>query len=363
MSQRGPGTAQPDRTGTMTRLIIPTRNRPVSAAQVLRYLAEFYPGSAVIVADGSQPEYHAAYDAAIVAAGGRLALEYRRYDPRLPLADRLIDVLEALADEYVVVGADDDFPLLDELLSAEPFLADHPDYVLAIGAVLSLAFEPDGSLRARLMHARSIISDSPVARLLDYARWPFPTSFALVRRTQLIARCRRLDLNAAPFFGDFTMGFHDLLAGKILALPQLGYIRTVNAAHSKLRSDASAPPMAGDTETEAIARHYALLLASEARLPADEADALAARLVAARIATKADPPHNRPFFAFDPLFREPVIRLQYRSFRQLLREGSPERRRHLSHLRFVVEGMREVEAQAIDNAGEPKVYESLSAMQ
>ena len=111
----------------MPKLIIPTRNRPVSASRVLHYLAEFYPGAEVIVADGSAAQYGPAYDEAIAACSAKLRIDYRRYDPTVTLANRLTDVLQSIDDELVIVGADDDYPVLDVLAAAAPHLIGNPD--------------------------------------------------------------------------------------------------------------------------------------------------------------------------------------------------------------------------------------------
>lgn len=344
------------------RLVIPTRNRPVAAACVLRHLARFYPGTRVTVADGSIGQYYEAYDRAIEAPSRQLQLDYRRYDWELPLGKRLIDTLEKLDDDLVLVGADDDFPVIDAFAQVVPFLRANRDFVLAIGAIVALAFQSDGNLRARLMHARSFIQDSPADRVADYARWPFPTGFALVRREHLIERFRKIELNAAPFFGDFTMAFHDLMAGKILALPTISYFRTNQRRHSKIRTSDQALIAQDEKIKSDLLRVYSENLSRFAAMTDPSAEELASRLIEARIASKARPPQNQEGFGSSDLFRNVQVQAQYRAFRQLFGKRGQVRARLIDQLRSVVEAMKEVESRGIDNSAEPRVYSSLTAM-
>ena len=213
------------------------------------------------------------------------------------------------------------------------------------------------------MHARTIAQRTAATRIVDYTRWPFPTSFGLVRRTLLLERCRHLELNAAPYFGDFTMAFHDCMAGKLLALKDIGYFRTVNELHSKLRPMGALYYLDNASEIQALKDHFRDQLAQQSELNEQEADVLAAALVGGRIGTKAFPPHSQPGFGRSDLFRDTVVRKQYRIFRALFRDRGRIRRSYARRLHWIVDSMREVADSGIDNRGEPKVYESLDAMQ
>src|SRR5215216_1320785 len=112
----------------MTPLLIPTRNRPTSLSNVLRYLARFYPETQVIVADGSA-EFHKDLNRQNIAAiEGGLAIDYRPYSPDLPFFDRLLDVLRRDSSEFVIMGSDDDYPVMETLAEAEAFLLQRKDF-------------------------------------------------------------------------------------------------------------------------------------------------------------------------------------------------------------------------------------------
>jgi glycosyltransferase domain-containing protein len=111
----------------MTPLLIPTRNRPTSLSNVLRYLARFYGSTWVIVADGSDEAYKTRNRQTIEAVKGDLAVEYRSYPPECSYFDRLLDVLRGESSELVTIGSDDDYPMMDTLGKGESFFHKQPN--------------------------------------------------------------------------------------------------------------------------------------------------------------------------------------------------------------------------------------------
>jgi len=347
----------------MTRLVIPTRNRPVSFARVLRYLCEFYPGTRLLVANGSEASYATAYSDAVEAARERIDLTYLEYDSGLTLGERMSDALNQIDDDFVIAGADDDYPVLQAFSGQETFLRDNPDYVISIGGIIGLRLFDSGDLQAKLLYARGIEQDKPVQRIVNYIKWPYATSYGVVRREHYIERCSRAELNGFPGFGDYSVAFHDCLAGKIKALDNICYFTTTNPTHSKVRRRSSLFYLERAPEILALKQHYREMLVQQEDVTAEQADAISVRLINTRIAELITPaPQNRPGFGQSELFLDPVVQKQYADFQALFDDDTDIRRRLLPQLRTIVTAIGQVADDGRDNYGEPEIYDSLGDM-
>lgn len=345
-------------------LVIPTRNRPASLGRVLAYLAEFYPATPVLIANGSDRAYEAAYAQVIEDSAKGLNLSYRLYGSGPSLGERMVDALGSIDHEFVVVGADDDYPILEVLLDAEDHLRRNPDYVLAIGGIVSLRLFENGDFQVKLLHARSIEQQNAVQRVNEFIKWPFATSYGLVRRRHYIERCRRVDLVAFPGFGDYTVGIQDCLAGRIRALDEICYFTTTNPSHSKFRRRSALFYLERAPEVLALKDYYRELLGRQPAMTEERAESIAVRLINTRIVEMVTPaPQNRPGFGSSELFRDPEIRGQYAAFQALFSDGTEVRRRLVHRLRAVVSSVKAVAAAGTDNRGEPEIYDSLAAME
>jgi len=344
----------------MARLLIPTRNRPASLARVLGFLARFYPDARVTIASGSDPAYAERYAAAVDGAGGALEIDYRAYDPRIGLFDRVLDALRGIEEPLVVMGADDDYPMLDALDQGAAFLLAHDDYVTALGAMAHLDLESDGRLTARLSPARPIEADSAARRALRFAEWGFSTTYAVTRRAHLIERYERARTLFLPRFFDFLVGAHDSIAGKVKALPELGYVCTRNFRHSYLRPEDGLIFLRRAEDVLRIAAQLRDDLAGSGdALPPEEAERVAERLVRRRIeAIVGAAAHRRPGFAESELFTEPPVQAQYALFHDLFTEGAAARARFSERLMHIGRALQDA-ALAEDNLGEERSYESL----
>jgi glycosyltransferase domain-containing protein len=348
----------------MPRLVIPTRNRPTSIARVLEYVARFYRGAELLVADGSERSYSAAYATAIGQVQDRLKIDYRVYGPGPTLSERMIDALSSVDDELVIVGADDDYPVLDVLERAAAFLNANPDYVIAIGGIIGLRLFDNGDVQAKLLHARSVEQASSIARINRFVEWPYATSYGVVRREHYIERYRNAELGGFPGFGDYTVGIHDCVAGKIKALDEICYFTTTNPAHSKLRRRSSLFYLERAPEVLAMKDHYKEVLTQQPGVTEERAEQIAVRLINTRIAEMVTPaPQNRPGFGRSELFKDPVVARLYAQFQALFEEGSALRERLLPQVRHVVSAMHQVAMSKTDNRDEPAIYDSLQDME
>jgi glycosyltransferase domain-containing protein len=117
----------------MATLFIPTRNRPYSLDFVLKYFSETAPGTPIVIADGSETSMAKKNISVAEKYNGKLKITLRQYDEKTPYTHRFIDALQSVDDEYVVMGADDDYLDMDVIRKGEDHLRDNPDYVLALG--------------------------------------------------------------------------------------------------------------------------------------------------------------------------------------------------------------------------------------
>ena len=162
----------------MFTLLIPTRNRQESLCHTLSFLDTFYPGTKVIVADGSAPENELAVKAAC-ASVSNLEVGYLHFDPDITYAGRILLALHQIDSKFVAMGADDDFPLVDRLTTCCEFMAQNPDYTLATGALMGLHYESEESYITTTHVICSIDFRNPVRRLRAYAALKFATSYGV----------------------------------------------------------------------------------------------------------------------------------------------------------------------------------------
>lgn len=342
------------------RLLIPTRNRPAALGGVLDFLARFYPGTGVLIADGSSEAYKPANRAAVERLRDSLALDYRPYPAEMPYFDRILDVLQGEDDEFFVMGADDDFPMMEVFEEGAHYLRKRPHCVTAMGTSVNLMVLGPGRLRARLNVARDIAGRSPAARARRYSAWPMATTYAVTRRALLLERGRWARELFLTGFHDYVVGVQDAIAGATRALPTLGVLRTHNYNHSYLRPGSALGFLEQSGLVLRIAERFREALSRDGSLTPEEARREAEMLILRRIAILSGGPiYGRQGFTEGPLFRDERVQEQLRLFRELFTEGSEARARYAEKLAFVAAILRR-NARSSDNHGEAVSYASLA---
>ncbi|MEM8551965.1 MAG: TIGR00180 family glycosyltransferase [Pseudomonadota bacterium] len=342
-------------------LLIPTRNRPTALSSVLHYLARFASDTRVIVADGSGLE--AAEENAQTAAelGARLALDYQHFPADLPLFDRLLSVLTPLTDDLVIMGSDDDYPLMETLRDAQKTLERSPDAVTAMGGKLGLKLSAPNQAELSLRPSRSLTQKSAEARLRSYARWPFSTTYAVTRRTQLIARYTRARDLFLPDFFDVAVGLHDAACGQVLALPQLGYVTTRNYGHAYLRTPGGLAFIENAPGILKLVTDTAADLVEYSGMDGDAAQDLAEQLFRSAVGQNAGAmAHEMRGFATSRDALDASALAQGAEFDALLKEGTQERSAFLPYLSMIVDGVQR-SAASKDNANEARFSPTLDA--
>lgn len=323
------------------KLLIATRNRPVSLGTVLGFLERFYPETQVIVADGSRPDLKAEVEAS-AKRFMRLAVDFRSYPFEMSYFDRVLDVLEGEREEFMVMGADDDYPMMDAYQRAETFLKGNPDYSLAIGSLLILELRSAGEISAYVRAVRPIAQEKPEARVQHFAAWPFPLSYSLVRREVLINRfrkCYRCDVGEVY---DLQSGLEDCLKGKVHALPEVSVILTHNFMHSYLRVKSKLEYFERGPDIASLAREFAESLRESSGMNSEEALETAARMFSRHVGSwmTGIPYHRHPNFAKSPINRNALINQQFDSFERMFDPSTSEHRSYRDRLLYISEALR-----------------------
>lgn len=343
----------------MIPLLIPTRNRPTSLLNLLRYLARFYRSTHVIIADGSTENYQDLNRKNVDLFKQDLAIDYRPYPADLPQFDRLLHVLRGETSEIITLNADDDFPMMETLREGEVFLQKNSDYSVAIGMTVNLSLNSPTDLTAQLFPARPIVPDDPLERVRRYSSWHnlFLTSYAVVRREALIERYERARKAFMVSFHDYAIGISDCLQGKIRALPKLGTVWTHNYTHSYWREEGDLIFLRRSEEVLKIGEQFRLDLMQYAGLDEDTARKESTRLVLERIRVLVGRPvYMLKVFENSPMFFNPTVQKQFETFDALFEKNTPERAKYEERLAFILAAVKK-NAQSDDNQGQKKKSE------
>jgi len=317
-------------------LIVPTRNRPRKIAALLKYLADLYPQTRVIVADGSDAatQDEVAEICATAALGAQIS--FRPYPADLPLFDRLVDLVLSCEDEVLALTADDDYPLMDTLAIAAKQLEGDAGLSCVIPYAVLLTETADSQLKARLSYSRNIGASSAAERLEAFGKWPFATSYGAVRRETLLARYRSLGQGYCAGFVDFQIGAEDCVSGRIAGLSQLGSLRTHSHHESYLRPSDPLIFLRRSAEVLGIIETLSLRLAEVDQIGIDAAKTCVRAAISKSIAHLVGAgPTSRTGFTQTLPFTSAPVQNQFAQFYDLFREGTQMRQHYGEALRYV----------------------------
>lgn len=338
------------------KVIIPTRNRPTSLRGVLDYYERFYPRVDLLIADGSAPEFKERNQQ--VVERSPLRVDYRSFDASISLFDRLLEVLHAIDTEYVVMAADDDYPILETMERAQKRLQEKPDAICAGGHLVHVGItSADGGI-ARLDPVRHIMADDAGRRMRMFGALPFTTTYGVARRELLIHRYEFLSGWSMPGFFDLAVGLMDLSRGKFVAIPDLGFICTRNFVHSYYRAE---EPLVYLRRAAAVLELHDLLLERLSHTadhdPESAADVVRS-VIARRVAALAGaPPYRIVGFTERPPYKTPIVDGARQLFADLFHADTEVRAKYGERLAFIAERLGET-LESSDNAGEAGTYES-----
>jgi glycosyltransferase domain-containing protein len=331
----------------MPRILLPTRNRPTALQGMLGYYARFCPGTRVIVADGSDARFQRMNETTVAELDHKGQIDYRPYPPEVGLGERLADVVSGESDPYFVMAADDDFPIMETFEAGAAFLDAHPDYVAYLGATPCLNLDRPDHIKPRYALSFPLAMDAIDTRLALYNRSHFQTTYGLMRREAILERARNVSRFAIPGHSDRLAGSLDLIRGKIEVVAQLGFIRTNNEQHSKVRQ-----PLSPEAQREAAGRvrpFFRERLAEWLGHDEQQISAAVQQILAPVEQGLRKIPKKRPTRGEC----RRVMDGQIAVYRQLFVEGNAVRAAYEQRLRYIGWFLREVSA-STDNAGEPR---------
>ncbi|AXI48174.1 hypothetical protein C1J03_20525 [Sulfitobacter sp. SK012] len=339
------------------RIIIPTRNRPTSLSGVLGYYEKFYPDVEIILADGSDAAFKPLN--AKLAAEASIEIDYQPYSSDLSLFDRLLEVLKSAPDEYLIMAADDDYPIMETMERAKHRLEQDPDAVCAGGYLIHIDVLDEKNARVRLDPVRQIAPPTAGQRIRLFGQLPFTTTYAVARRERLIARYQFLQSWNVPGFFDLGVGMMDMAEGKFIAIPDLGFICTRNLVHSYYRSEDNMVVLRRGPEVMQLIDKTTARLQEVDDIDEEAARRVIGQVVRSRIAALSGvPPARISGFTERPLYNtERMVRTRA-DFKSIFVGGTEQRKKYHEKLAFISESLRATLISQ-DNAGEGKKYEAL----
>ena len=347
----------------MPRLLIPTRNRPSSLLSVIRFLEEFYPETEVIIADGSIEKFANENQNNMRSPDRLLNIELQRFDYDLPFFDRLLAVLESVPDEFLIMGSDDDYPIMDELTRLSKSLEGDNEAVTALGATFHLKLISNEEITARLGLSRPIKGDDPLARGRNFAKWSFSTTYAVSRRSLLIERYRRAREVFLPKFYDFGVGVQDVFTGKMHASPRLTFIATRNFNHSYLRTEDPFLFVRRSDDFFKLLNFIQDDIRNYTSVDENEAKHIANKLMLNQVAFTAGASAPK-FDGFEKskIFNNRIVQSQIKLFNEIFCDHELHASEYADRLKFILAALQNV-ANSADNAGEPTTVDSLEQQQ
>lgn len=317
-------------------LIVPTRNRPQKLAGLLNYLADFYPQTRVIVADGSDAA--AQEEVANICASSALGanLLFRPYPADLPLFDRMVDLVLSCDDHVLALSADDDYPIMDTFALAAKRLEADAGLSCVIPYSVLLTETAGSELKARLSFSHFIEASTAAGRLEAFAKFPFATSYGAVRRETLLARYRSLGQGYCAGFVDFQIGAEDCFSGRIAAMSELGSLRTHSYRGSYLRPSDPLIFLRRGADILGIIERLSLRLAEVDQIGIDAAKTSVQAAISHRISQLVGArPGRRAGFTQTPPFSSAPLQNQFAQFYDLFRDGTQMRQTYGGALRYV----------------------------
>ena len=229
----------------MPTLFIPTRNRAHSLGNVLSYMQRFYPDVNIAIADGSNSDCIKDVENVVNSYSQILPIDYQHYDPIIHLNKRTILALEKINDEFIVFGADDDYPIMELFAQGEAFLIENPTYSTAMGLRLKIKTSLTDGVQLKMATVRCVEADNCETRMRLFSKWSFATTNAVTRKKHAIRRCEDMqrfifnnDAELDNFIGflDYLIGNYDAAHGKIKAFSDVGYISGYHYKHDRFRN-------------------------------------------------------------------------------------------------------------------------------
>lgn len=219
-------------------LFVPTMNRPEFVERLFRYYAGLGFTGRIAVGDSSRPEAFERTSRAICQFAGILDIDHVEA-AGLTIGPCLRRLAERATTPYGVVVPDDDFIVPAALDRCTAFLEDHPEYVAAHGAGLTVTLDTNG-LHGHVVYCARYPqtvseSDRPSQRLSDHLSRYTVSLFSVHRTDSWRIMLRDVDpLEDVSFSAEILPCCLSVVLGKVKELDGLYLVRQSHAARIEL---------------------------------------------------------------------------------------------------------------------------------
>lgn len=163
-------------------LIIPTYNRSVHLANLLRYFGMSKFDLSIMILDSSNDDEKALNIAAI--QGARQQIEYLHYPNNVPFKEKLLDGLKRVKTELCAFCADDDLLIPEAINKCVSFLKSNQDYTGAHGHYFGFALDNASCLVDDMIYdCPSLDGNGPLERVAELFE-EYQSNFYAVYRTR-----------------------------------------------------------------------------------------------------------------------------------------------------------------------------------
>lgn len=235
------------------RYVVRTLDRPDDVRDLLAYMARFTPDLGLVIIDGSELDAQAQNKAEIARYADRLNVELVSIPPKVNVPERTIAGLEAISDEFVFFGADDDLPCMEFI--------DEANRLIASGAVsrndkifgdqVKMSVLSKDYMNIKKLSVPPAGSDDPMIRLRRLSQHYQPLVYGVFGREALIEEYRMTQdvLMTGPDEYDFSLGerFMGAIAvarGRLHYVPGMAMIRCIKSfRHETVDTGERMPPL------------------------------------------------------------------------------------------------------------------------
>jgi glycosyltransferase domain-containing protein len=211
-------------------VLVPTRNRPVQCAALLRFYSDNGLIHPVLVADSSDSE---SAQKVCLAANG--VAEYRHFSQTLRLVDKLLKIIPEIGTPFVAVTPDDDitFPLAIE--ASLSHLKDNRDFIAAHGYLLNFAiYKNNFDVHGISGFTPTIGENDPLRRLYHLMRRYQPFYWGVFRTEVLASALAEAQAMQGVMFRELTVMNNAILHGKVARLPVIYGMRGTSQSHTSI---------------------------------------------------------------------------------------------------------------------------------
>jgi glycosyltransferase domain-containing protein len=211
-------------------VLVPTRNRPVQCAALLRFYSDNGLIHPILVADSSDSE---SAEKVCLAASG--VAEYRHFSQTLRLVDKLLKIIPEIGTPFIAVTPDDDITLPHAIEASLSHLKDNRDFIAAHGYLLNFAiYKNNFDVHGVSGFTPTIGEADPLRRHYHLMRRYQPFYWGVFRTEILAAALAAAQAMQGIMFRELTVMNIAILHGKVARLPVIYGMRGTSQSHTSI---------------------------------------------------------------------------------------------------------------------------------